>query len=770
MSSRYFGLIARFLLALMLGYGTCLPAALSATGAEATVANGIESLMVTQQNGNTMVKVGMKQALTAAPASFSVAAPARVVFDFPGTGNSLGRTLQQVNEGELRSINIVQVGDRTRLVLNLKRMGNYQTQLEGKDFLVTLVPTLVGEGVAPTGQHFAATGKSDDARSIRDIKFRRGKTGEGLVTVDLSDADIGVDVRQQGPNLLVEFQKVRLAEELRRRLDVSDFATPVTTVNTTRQGENAQIVITPQGLWEHTAYQTDNQFVIEVKPLKEDPSRLFQGSQRQGYQGEKVSLNFQNIPLRELLHVFADITNFNIVISDTVAGNVSLRLNDVPWDQALDIVLKQKGLAMRKNGNVIWIAPSDELAAREKLELESKQAIAELEPVRTESFQLNYQKADVVEKMLRGISTVGGASGGGAAASATAKLPARILSDRGSAIFDQRTNKLFVTDTPTKLSEVRHLITEIDVAVRQVLIEARIVEADNTFSKSLGARLGISDAKGLALGGHGLGNMKWGVAGTTSDANRLLAYGPSSVWVPGLGYTTAAGAYVPTGRITDISSTGKITFDQASPNTSVVYKDQQIVNLAATNPAGQFALSLFNSNLSQILTMEISAMEADGKGKTISSPRVLTADQKEATIEDGQELPYWSASSSGATTVAYRKAVLSLNVTPHITPDGKVLMSLKVNKDNVNPSLSTSYGLAIDTKNVKTDVLVENGGTVVIGGIYVQEERNTVTRVPLLGDVPVLGHLFRKTDKTDNRRELLVFVTPKIVADTLSLR
>ena len=754
MSSRYFGLIARFLLALMLGYGTCLPAALSATGAEATVANGIESLMVTQQNGNTMIKVGMKQALTAAPASFSVAAPARVVFDFPGTGNSLGRTLQQVNEGELRSINIVQVGDRTRLVLNLKRMGNYQTQLEGKDFLVTLMPTLVGEGVAPTGQHFAATGKSDDTRAIRDIKFRRGKTGEGLVTVDLSDADIGVDVRQQGPNLLVEFQKVRLAEELRRRLDVSDFATPVTTVNTTRQGENAQIVITPQGLWEHTAYQTDNQFVIEVKPLKEDPSRLFQGSQRQGYQGEKVSLNFQNIPLRELLHVFADITNFNIVISDTVAGNVSLRLNDVPWDQALDIVLKQKGLAMRKNGNVIWIAPSDELAAREKLELESKQAIAELEPVRTESFQLNYQKADVVEKMLRGISTVGGASGGGAAASATAKLPARILSDRGSAIFDQRTNKLFVTDTPTKLSEVRRLITEIDVAVRQVLIEARIVEADNTFSKSLGARLGISDAKGLAQGGHSMGNMRWGVAGSTSDTNRLMPWG----------------TYVPTGRITDISTDGKITFDMASPKTSVVYQDQQIVNLAATNPAGQFALSLFNRSLSQILTMEISAMEADGKGKTISSPRVLTADQKEATIEDGQELPYWSASSSGATTVAYRKAVLSLNVTPHITPDGKVLMSLKVNKDNVNPSLSTSYGLAIDTKNVKTDVLVENGGTVVIGGIYVQEERNTVTRVPLLGDVPVLGHLFRKTDKTDNRRELLVFVTPKIVADTLSLR
>jgi type IV pilus assembly protein PilQ len=571
-----------------------------------------------------------------------------------------------------------------------------------------------------------------------------------------------------------------LAEEMRRRMDVTDFATPVTTVTTTRQGENARIVIAAQGLWEHTAYQSDNQFVIEVKPLKEDPSKLFQGSQRQGYQGEKVSLNFQNIPLRELLHVFADITSFNIVISDTVAGNVSLRLNDVPWDQALDIVLKQKGLAMRKNGNVIWIAPGDELAAREKLDLESLLAIADLEPVRTESFQLNYQKADVVEKMLRGIST-GGASAGGST-TPTGKGSARVLSERGSAIFDQRTNKLFVSDTPSKLAEVRRLIAEIDVAVRQVLIEARIVEADDTFSKSLGARLGGSDNKGMTNGNplFGSNNLRWGVAGSTSDANRLMSYYPNSLNSPPQ-FGAFPTNYVPSGRVTDISYKkeldlngnpiiDKITFDQASPSTSTIFRDQQFVNLPASNAAGQFALTLFSKGMAQLLTLEISAMEADGKGKTISSPRVLTADQKEATIEDGQELPYWSASSSGATTVAYRKAVLSLNVTPQITPDGKVLMSLKVNKDNVNPSLSTSYGLAIDTKNVKTDVLVENGGTVVIGGIYVQETRNTITRVPVLGDVPLLGNLFRKTDKTDNRRELLVFVTPKIVADTLSLR
>jgi len=401
MKLRYLGAFVATLTLLTLAGGVGAQQSTTSTATENAADNSIESLLVTQQSGNTVVKVGMKQAVAKAPSSFSVANPARVVFDFAGTSNGSGRASQQVNEGELRSINIVQVGDRTRLVLNLKKMGNYQTQIEGNAFLVILAPTTVGESVAPVTQHFVGDVKSADTRSVRDLKFRRGKSGEGLVTVDLSDPNTAIDVRQQGGNLVVEFQKVQLAEEMRRRMDVTDFATPVTTVTTTRQGENARIVVAAQGLWEHTAFQSDNQFVVEVKPLKEDPSKLFQGSQRQGYQGEKVSLNFQNIPLRELLHVFADITSFNIVISDTVAGNVSLRLNDVPWDQALDIVLKQKGLAMRKNGNVIWIAPGDELAAREKLDLESQLAIADLEPVRTESFQLNYQKSDVVEKMLR---------------------------------------------------------------------------------------------------------------------------------------------------------------------------------------------------------------------------------------------------------------------------------------------------------------------------------------------------------------------------------
>lgn len=764
MKSRYLGIFGAFLMALFLAAGAqAQQAAASAT--QAVADNSIESLLVTQQGGNTVIKLGFKQPPEKSPSSFAVANPARIVFDFAGTGNALGRSVQQVNEADLRSVNVVQVGDRTRVVLNLKKMTTYQAQAEGSDYLITLAPAPVAESVSAV-QHFVGEAKTAETRSIRDLNFRRGKGGEGLITVELSDADIGIDVRQQGANLIVDFQKVQMAQELRRRLDVTDFATPVTTVGATRQGENVRLTIAAQGLWEHTAYQSDNQFVVEVKPLKEDPSKLFQGSQRQGYQGEKVSLNFQNIPLRELLHVFADITGFNIVISDTVAGNVSLRLNEVPWDQALEIVLKQKGLAMRKNGNVVWIAPGDELAAREKLELESSQAIADLEPVRTESFQLNYQKADVVDRMLRGIS--GGAPGAAAPPPTVGgpKNPNRILSDRGSSIFDQRTNKLFVTDTPTKLGEIRRLIGEIDVPVRQVLIEARIVEADNTFSKSLGVRLGGTDLRGNTAG-HTIGGMnspRWGIAGSASDANRQLPYGYMfGAGVPGARLTSVT-RNATTGAL-DVAIDRMTTID--NPGT---FANANFVNLGATNPVGQFALSLFNSNMTQLITLELSAMESDGKGKTISSPRVLTADQKEATIEDGQEIPYWSASSSGATTVSYRKAVLSLNVTPQITPDGKVLMKLQVNKDNVNPAFSTAYGLAIDTKNVKTDVLVENGGTVVIGGIYIQEERNTVTRVPLLGDLPVVGNLFRKTDKTDNRRELLVFVTPKIVADTLALR
>jgi type IV pilus assembly protein PilQ len=762
MKSRYLGSIAQCLAALIVCGGAYAQQAAAPTDATETVAsNSIESLVVAQQAGSTIVKVDLKQALVKAPSSFSVASPARVVFDFAGTANALGRSVQQVNEGELRSINIVQVGDRTRLVLNLKKAGNYQTQQDGTSFVITLAGTSVGETAVPAVQHFAGASeaKATEGRSVRDLKFRRGKGGEGLVTLDLSDPNTTIDVRLQGPTLIVDLQKTQISEDLRRRLDVTDFATPVSSVATTRQGDNVRISIAAHGLWEHTAYQSDNQFVIEVKPLKEDPSKLFQGSQRQGYQGEKVSLNFQNIPLRELLHVFADITNFNIVVSDSVTGNVSLRLNEVPWDQALEIVLKQKGLAMRKNGNVIWIAPGDELAAREKIDMDARQAMADYEPVRTEAFQLNYQKAEVMTNAL-----LGGTPKGVTLPPGAKNKP--LLSERGSVLADTRTNKLFITDTPSKLAEIRALISEIDVAVRQVLIEARIVEADNTFSKALGARIGLGDNQGL-INGHRVGGTnspRWGIAGSQEYINYHAPTDPS------LASSTPLMTWWNNGKLTYDNSGTSSGSNGTTTLAGNVAGRSSAVDLAVGNAAGQFALALFNSSKTQMLTLELSALEADGRGKTVSSPRVLTADQVEAVIEDGQEVPYWSASSSGATTVAYRKAVLSLNVRPQITPDGKVLMHLQVNKDNVNTSLSTSYGLAIDTKNVKTDVLVENGGTVVIGGIYIQEERKTTTKVPLLGDIPFLGNLFKKNETTDNRRELLVFITPKIVNDALSLR
>ena len=737
--------------------------------------NSIDTMVVNQQSGNTVITVGVKAPLNSVPANFSVTTPPRVVFDFPGVSNGSGRAAQTVNEGDLRSINLVQVGDRTRLVLNLRKPTTFQTNLSDNLFVITLVPSGSEYSSVSPVSHFDGTPSIGAKRTVRDIRFRRGKLGEGLISVDLSDPNTPVDVRQQGNGLVVDLQQVGISDEQKRKLDVTDFATPVSTVTTSRTGDNVRISIGALGLWEHTAYQSDNQFVIEVKPLKEDPSKLFQGSQRQGYQGDKVSLNFQNIPLRELLHVFADITNFNIVVSDSVSGNVSLRLNEVPWDQALEIVLKQKGLAMRKNGNVLWIAPGDELAAREKLELESQLAIADLEPVRTESFQLNYQKADVVDRMLKGISTVTGGQGSSAPQPTQPTtvggkvVTSRVLSDRGSSIFDQRTNKLFVSDTPTKLAEIRKLVQEIDVPVRQVLIEARIVEADDTFSKSLGARIGGSDNKGLTTGNtiSGVNNLRWGVAASTSDTNRQVPYYPINLSYPPQ-YSAFTTNYVPSGRITDIDKTGKVTFERASPSDTQIFKDQQFVNLPASNAAGQFVLSLFSKGMAQLLTFEISAMEADGKGKTISSPRVLTADQKEAIIESGERAPYPAATSSGATAIAFASAVLSLKVTPQITPDGRVIMKLAINKDALGAL--GPWGYNVSTKNISTDVLVENGGTVVIGGIYVQDEGNSVTKVPLLGDIPVFGNMFKKTDKTFNRRELLVFVSPKIVSESLSAK
>ena len=714
------GMSMRCLAALAAALGLQAAAwAQDAANAEANL-NSIENLQVSQQAGNTLIRVDLKQPLAALPPSFSIATPPRIAIDLAHTGNGLGRALQQFNEGLVRSVNIVQVGDRTRLVLNLNAMTTSESKLEGN----VLTITLAGHGTAATAgaplvSHFAESKPQATPQTVRDIAFHRGKGGEAKISVDLSDPNIGIDIHQQGANLVVDFLKASAPESLLRRLDVTDFATPVTTINTVAQGDNTRLIITPQGLWEHTAYQSDNQFVIEVKPVVEDPRKLVQGSHG-GYQGEKLSLNFQNVEVRAVLNVIADFTDLNIITSDTVGGSITLRLKDVPWDQALDIILQAKGLAMRKNGNVIWIAPRDELATKEKLDLESQLAVGDLEPVHTESFQINYHKAKAIYDFLKNKDQT-------------------VLSKRGSIIADDRSNKVFVTDTATRLDQVRHLIAEVDVPVRQVLIEARIVEASDSFSRNLGFRLGYNNTGG--------GNQLNG-----TNANFIVG-----------------GSQAVTGMQTGQTSTAPIYPDNFNS-----------VNLPAAGiggaQAGALSFILFNRAKTQFLNLELSALEADGTGKIISSPRVMTANQTEALIEQGTEIPYQQATSSGATSVSFRKANLSLKVTPQITPDGRIIMSLDVNKDSPNTGLNTGTsflgggGIAIDTKHVKTDVLVENGGTLVIGGIYTQTSTDTVTKIPLLGDIPIIGFLFRNNGKVDNKTELLVFVTPKIVGSELSVR
>jgi type IV pilus assembly protein PilQ len=684
---------------------------LAGVGLALAQSNAIETFDVTEQAGKVIVRVTTKEPLRSVPPNFAVASPARIAFDFPNTANALGRASQDIGQGELRSMNVVQGAERTRLVLNLRRSVVHEAALDGRNLVITLSAPAVAQ-TAPGGQvaHFAE-GREDAKHAVRDIDFRRGRGGEGRVVVDLTDTTTGIDIRTQGQNIVVDFLKTTLPEALRRRLDVVDFATPVSTVSAFQQGENVRMIIEPKGQWEHNAYQSDTQFVVEVKPVQADPSRA---TQRGRYTGEKLSLNFQNVEVRAVLNVIADFTDLNIITSDTVGGNLTLRLKDVPWDQALEIILQTRGLDSRRSGNVIWIAPRDELATREKLALEAQNQISDLEQTRTESFQMNYQKAADVQKLLSDASQ-------------------RILSKRGSAVVDARTNTLFVQDTPSRLEDVRRLIAKIDVPVRQVMIEARIVEANDSFSKSLGARIGVHD---FSANGHQAGgNTRFQVGGSLDDTGGHAAGGAQG----------GSPSFIPGSLSSNMPATGFNSF-----------------------PAGQFSLILFNAAATQFLNLEITALEADGKGKIISSPRVLTADQVEALIEQGTEIPYQQASSSGATAVSFRKASLSLRVKPQITPDSNVIMTLDVNNDA--PGTTTPAGVQINTKHVKTEVLVENGGTVVIGGIFTQQDRTDTTKVPFFGDLPILGIMFRNNTTTSSKTELLVFITPRIVSERLTVR
>ncbi len=665
--------------------------------------NAIENISGFVQGGSEVVRIDLSEPLPVLPTGFVVQNPPRIALDLPGVTSKVSRQVQDFNRGNLRSAQVVQGSERSRVVINLKQATTYRADMSGKSLLITLAPAPLPT-TSNAEQRVFAENRSTSVLPLRGIDFRRGEDNSGRIVVQLPNSQVGVDIKPQGQNLVVDLLKSSLPPALQKRFDVTDFGTPVQRVTAAQTGDRVRLTIAARGEWEHSAYQSDDQLVVELHPLRVDPNKLTQG---QGYRGEKLSLNFQNVEIRALLQVIADFTKFNIVTSDSVAGSLTLRLQDVPWDQALDVVLQAKDLGMRKSGNVIWVAPKDAMEAQEKREMEARAAVTGLEPLRTQSYQLNYAKAVDFVKSLNGEGS--GQSGGN---------NVKMLSARGSAIAESRTNMLFVTDVPSVLEQVSAMIAKLDIPVRQVMIEARMVEATDTWGRSLGVRLGIN---GTATGG--------GARLGSSNGNEIrLGVGNNdtlySFSAPGLGNTDF-------------------------------------------NPAA-LAVSIFSSGAARFLNLEISALEADGNGKVVSSPRVVTADQTKAIIEQGLNLPYLVASSSGATAVQFQKASLKLEVTPQITPEGSVIMDVDITNDQIDRP--TIAGYAISTKHVQTKVLVENGGTVVIGGIYTMNESNNVGKVPLLGDIPVVGNLFKSRQRESTKREMLVFLTPKIVSERATIR
>ncbi len=635
------------------------------------------------------------------PNSFSIDDPARVVLDFAGVHNQLDKRTQQVNIGMTRSISTVEAGNRTRMVVNLVQKAPYNIEHQGNVVTIT---------IAGGTQHVAAA-RSGMTREVVDVDFRRGANGEGRLILELSDADAAVDVRQERDTIVVDLTGVELPEKLHRRLDVIDFATPVQTIETEDKGDNTRLVLSTKGQFEHLAYQSDKTLVVEVKALKEEQTAAVRKDQY-GYKGEKLSLNFQNIEVRAVLQLLAEFTGLNLVTSDTVQGNVTLRLKNVPWDQAMDIILKTKGLAMRQNGNVMLIAPATEIAAREKQELEAQKQLVELEPLYSEIIEINFAKAAEIAAILDANTGSGGDEEDG------------FLSERGSVTVDERTNSLLLRDTVSHLRQIAELVEQLDIPVRQVLIESRIVIANNDFTDELGVRFGVS----------------------SEDGNKAVS-----------------------GTLNDIQISGEqLTSSQAigAPVANSVATNQGLnVNLPVASPAGSIGFALAKLPFGTILQLELSAMQAEGKGEIVSSPRVITSNQQTALIEQGTEIPYQEASSSGATSVSFKEAVLKLEVTPQITPDDRIVMDLKVNKDSVGTIFNGVP--SIDTRSVETQVLVDNGETVVLGGVYEQTNIDSVNKVPFFGDLPYIGVLFKTTFIQDDKAELLIFVTPKIIKDSL---
>ena len=678
----------------------------------------IRSIKASAVSGVELAVIELNDGAFADPVSFSTQTPARIALDFNGVSSSIDRGDLQFALQNMRSANVVQANGRTRVIFNLKESVGFEVKRSHNRVEIALKDPAVAlsrgaPAAEPTGLAAAAF--------LQDIDFRRGGDGAGRLIVSLPVHQTAADITTRGRSLVIELPNVRLPDSLRKRLNVTDFGTPVDTVVAESSAVGTRITVNPRGNWEHSAYQTDGRLVVDVKEVKADPSKLTQGP---GFVGDKLSLNFQNIEIRALLQVIADFTNFNIVTSDSVTGAVTLRLKDVPWDQALEIIMQAKSLGMKKNGNVIWIAPKDEIAARDKADLESKVSLEGLETLRTQAFQLNYAKAGDIATQLGAGNAGGQSSSGGTAATG-------ILSSRGGVIAEPRTNQIFVTDVPSRLQQVEALIAKLDIPVRQVLIEARIVEADDKVGRSLGARLGGADLRGVRGG----------------DA----------------GYDLVGGNRVAFGGTYDAVNATTGAFDPAALTTaSSTFFNLPASGLGGVSPAS-CAISLFKPSANRFLNLEISALEADSRGKIVSSPRLVTADQVKAIIEQGVEFPYQTTAPNGGTTISFKKASLKLEVTPQITPEGAIILDVEVNKDSPGEILSGAR--AINTKRVQTQVLVENGGTVVIGGIFESNEAEAETKVPYLGDVPLLGNLFKTRSRSNNKTEMLVFITPKVIAE-----
>ncbi|MDD1607007.1 MAG: type IV pilus secretin PilQ [Methylococcaceae bacterium] len=688
---------------------------------QSTLANKIESVDFSSlPGGRVAIHVKTTQPLTNPPAGFTLNNPARIALDFPKVANGLSKNNIPAGQGALKSVTLAQAKDRTRMVLNLSKNVGYSTTTSGNEVTIMLQ---ANEANADLGVEtkFAEASIDNQQYAINNVDFARGKNGEGRIIVDLSSASAGINIKQKGKTIVVDFINTDVPANLQRRLNVTNFNTPVIYVDTMKQGKNGRMVIEPKGNWEQSAYQADKKFIIDVRQVVDDPNKLVRGS-KPGYAGEKLSLNFQNIEVRSVLQVIADFTGLNIITSDTVTGNLTLRLKDVPWDQAMDIIIQSKGLTMRKTGNVILVAPADEVAAKEKQALEATQQIEDIEPLRTEVFTLKYMKAEDLKSIL-------------------SDPKQKILSKRGNAVLDQRTNTVFVQDTAKYLEQVQAIINQTDVAVKQVMIESRLVIADDKYSKALGARFGVTQTGSP-------GSAFSTISGTVGNR-------PTASTATTLTQGTHNGSVQ-----TALTGGNVLTSSDGLPDL--------MSNLPVANAFGSFAYSLFHLPAGLLLNLELTAMESDKRGKVVSSPRVTTANQHKAKIAQGTEIPYLQASSSGAANVAFKPAVLSLEVTPQITPDDKIIMDIDVKKDRVGQLFAGVP--SIDTQNIQTQVLVGNGETAVLGGIYEQIERDEVDKVPFFGDIPVMGNLFKKKVRQSDKTELLIFITPKIMDESLGLR